>query len=431
MQSQYPQLRITLNFDFVRGIKNIFKISIAWTLVIAQSCIEEIQPPSIEQTESLLVVDARISDRPINQEIILSRSFQLEEEPVFETGAEVFLEGSSGIRFNFLETQPGTYVSESALVINPSEGYSLNITLSDGSSFGSEQEFLPRKVEIGDIEFKREFNGFDEEGVGIYVKNSSTNGDPNFFRYEYEETYKIIAPNWDPFEFDVVRYEPCFPDPFVVEIKPRVEETKTCYASYSSRDIILASTEDQVENEIVKSIRFLSRDNYIISHRYSILVNQYSQSVDAFSFYESLDDFSSSDLVFSQVQPGLIDGNISAKNNSSVDVIGFFELSSFSSKRVYFNYEDLFPGEELPPYAVNCETVGNPRLWPEAYHCFAEGICDGNCNSPLIDQILAGTLVFAAEKEDDFLSPFFTLPSPCGDCTKLGSNVVPEFWSEE
>ena len=48
----------------------------------------------------------------------------------------------------------------------------------------------------------------------------------------------------------------------------------------------------------------------------------------------------------------------------------------------------------------------------------------------LIEQILAGTVVFAAEKEDDFISPFYTWPAPCGDCTLLGSSTVPEFWEE-
>ena len=126
-----------------------------------------------------------------------------------------------------------------------------------------------------------------------------------------------------------------------------------------------------------------------------------------------------------------LEGNIFSEASISEKVLGYFELASYSEKRLYFNYEDLFPNEELPSYAINCESFGNPRLIPEQYHCAGAGVCDGNCTSPLIEQILAGMVTFAAKKEDDFLSPYYTWPSPCGDCTKLGSNIVPEFWEDQ
>ena len=97
---------------------------------------------------------------------------------------------------------------------------------------------------------------------------------------------------------------------------------------------------------------------------------------------------------------------------------------------MYFNYEDLFPDEPLPPYAVDCGFMGNPQLYTAGYHCDGFRSCDGACESPLIEGILAGLITFAQENEEDFNQPYFTWPSPCGDCTKIGSNVVPEFWIE-
>ena len=35
-------------------------------------------------------------------------------------------------------------------------------------------------------------------------------------------------------------------------------------------------------------------------------------------------------------------------------VAGFFEVSTVSEKRLFINFSDYFPGEDLPDYVVNC-----------------------------------------------------------------------------
>ena len=61
----------------------------------------------------------------------------------------------------------------------------------------------------------------NEEGVTIFVDYEPTQ-DSKYFRYEYEETYKIIAPKWSPFEF-----EPIAPTVYV-PVSRTVEE-RVCY----------------------------------------------------------------------------------------------------------------------------------------------------------------------------------------------------------
>lgn len=404
--------------------------------ILILSCIEEVPVETeLESTisvEDILVVDARLSDELKNHEVQLTRIFALEgEDPIFETGAQVNVVDDQGANFVFNETAPGTYLSAMAFAADHSRTYRLEITTTDGKRYVSSEVAVPDSVPIADIRAQRITNDFGEEGVGIFLDNDLSGEEPTFFRYEYEETYKIVAPQWNPFRLRIVRHEPCFPDPFVVDIVTWEEETQTCFASSKSSRLIQASSLELVGNTIDNfQLHFISRNNYIISHRYSMNVTQYAQTADAYSFYERLGDFSSSDNIFSQIQPGFLEGNISLESNPTEFALGYFEVTSVSKQRMYFNYEDLFPGETLPPYAVNCDSFSNPRLWPEAYHCAGPGLCDGNCNSPLIDQLIAGLVTFAGET-DDFVSPYYTWPSPCGDCTKLGSNVVPEFWSEE
>lgn len=407
-------------------------------LLLQLSCIEEFEPKSevnedTEQLASALVVDGLLTDEFKRHKIILTRVFSFEEEnPAPESGALVKIVSSMGAEQIFEESEPGIYFSQTEFAAQEGEEYTLNIYTQSGDTYHSEKVTMPEKIAINNLRAYRVINDNGEDGVGIFLDNTSTTLKATYFRYEYEETYKIIAPKWDPFKLNVVRYEPCFVDPFVVEIIPWSDERRVCYSSNNSQRIIQTSSTD-LENSAIDNfqVHFIASNNYIISHRYSINVKQYSQTQDAFSFYERLSDFSSSDNVFSQIQPGFFQGNmLSASNNGEEKVLGYFKVASVTSERLYFNYEDIFPGESLPPYAINCETLGSPRLIPRAYHCASTGVCDGNCESPLIEQILAGLITFAAEKEEDFISPYFTLPSPCGDCTKLGSNIVPEFWIE-
>lgn len=438
MQYQSLQSPTILSFSKVKlDLTHTTYFFVVAACLLLMACIQEFEPKTevkveTQQLASALVVDGLLTDELKNHRIMLTRAFDFEDEgPQAETAASVKVVSNTGTEFVFQETDPGLYVAQNQFAVERDASYTLQINTTDGGRYTSEPVATPPKIEIADLRVERVTSDTDVDGVGIFLDNAVESNDPTYFRYEYEETYKIIAPNWDPFRLIVARYEPCFPDPFVADIEPWEDERRVCFNTDVSKNLIQTTTTGLSEREVTNfQLRFIGRQNYIMSHRYSILVTQYSQTQDAYSFYERLGDFSSSDNLFSQVQPGFLEGNMSSEANSEERVIGYFEVATVNKRRVYFNYTDLFPDEELPPYPFTCGIMGNPRLYPRGYHCADLGVCDGNCNSPLLDQILAGTVVFAAEKEDDFVSPYYTWPAPCGDCTKLGSNVVPEFWVE-
>lgn len=404
-------------------------------LLAISSCIEPFEVET-QGFEAVLVVDARLTDEIKQHQITLSRARPFEQDSITpERNAQVSIIENSGTSFEFEETAPGHYVSVSVINAKSGNDYELKITTSNGASYTSATETMPEKVPIADLEFKRETNDLNEDGVAVVLNNESLGNQPRYFRYDYEENYEIRAPNWDPFEFDIIDSIACTDgDAFEVAIKVKNSlKGRICYGQKSSSKIILAST-DNLEGNVVSDfqVRFVNRENYILTHRYSIQVNQYSQSADAHSYYQSLEAFSVSQNVFSETQPGFLSGNVSSETDSEQNVIGYFETAAISSRRIYFNYEELFPEESLPEYPVSCSNIGNPLLIPEGYHCTmldGSGVCDGNCDSPLITQIQAKLLVFAAEKEPfDRIAPFYTLPYACGDCTVLGSDIKPDFW---
>ncbi len=408
----------------------------------AHSCVEPFDAET-RSFEDSIVVDALLTSELKNHRVIISRTFLFEEEQArAEQRAEVSIVDDQGTRYAFEESSPGVYLSAEVFAASAGRSYQLEIDTEDGRSYLSETVQTPENVGIDELMAVRETNDFGEDGVSIVLSNSTPAGESNYFRYEYEETYKIIAPFWTPFEFVVVDKIACEDgDAFEVVTRPEQEERQICYNTVSSIDIVQASTADLTTNDLQRfPVRFLNRNNYIISHRYSLLVTQYTQTPEAFSYYQNLKDFSSSESIFSERQPGFLSGNVLSQNAADEKVLGYFEVASVTRERVYFNYADLFPGEQLPPYAIICSPVGKPALIPEGYHC--DGlVCDGNCESPLINQIEAGLIVYFLDNDNyeteiiEFggfsqTGPFLTKAAACGDCRELGSNVVPEFWIE-
>nr|WP_273569108.1 DUF4249 family protein [Maribacter sp. Hal144] len=208
------------------------------------------------------------------------------------------------------------------------------------------------------------------------------------------------------------------------------DEQRVCYQTKPSEEIIQATTVGLQENRILRNpVRFIDRSNFIISHRYSILVKQYVQSVEAYNYYNTLKSFSNSESVFSEVQPGFLEGNIKSASATGQNALGYFEVASVSQQRIYFDYEDLFPGEPLPVYPISCV--------PTVRSISHRSYCDpgpGATLSPLslIESIHGELVAYYSTQVDSNggLSSATTVPRACGDCTLFGSDEVPDFWIE-
>ncbi len=406
-----------------------------------QGCVE----PFVAETrgfEGILVVDAKLTDELKLQQIKLSRARPFEVDSVVsERNALVKITSNSGNSYAFQEVESGLYESLDVFGASQGESYQMEVVTVDGSTFLSEEVTTPNPSEIQELRAERMIKGDGDEGVGIMLNTQSLANGNTFLRYEYEEDYKIIAPDWSPFEFDIISDDPCSVLGLLVETTQNLNNNRVCYGHIASTDIILADSEQLTENDLSDyRVRFIDKNNYILTHRYSILVKQISLDQAAYAYYENLESFSNNEDVFTSVQPGFLEGNISA-NNSDDSVIGYFEVSSIRSERLFFDYDDFFANEALPEYPSGCATTA-PALYPPGFHCQGiGGISDGTQGSPLIDGIRAGLYVY----HDDFpitdqrivdngglagLAPFLVKPKACGDCTELGSNVVPDFWIE-
>lgn len=391
-------------------IKNIILLSILVTLF---SRCTEAYPLITNRYEEVLVVEANLTNELKRHEIMLTKSAKFEDESYLtENGAEVFITDDAGNQYNFSQDSD-KYVSDVEFQAVPNIKYQLHIKTQNGGSFESSPEALTTVTPIQSVAASvTEKDGVN--GVGIRVKSFDSGSTSNYYRFEYEETYKVIAPKWRPIkiEWNSATQAPDF--------VPNSPDTKTCYGFKKNVEILLESTNNLKEDRIDYLIRFINSKDYIITNRYSILVKQYIESKAAYDYYNTLKKTAASGgTIVSPTQPGFLLGNLKSVNSNS-KIAGYFDVCSVSTERIYFNYEDLFPGKFPPPYVVDCN---------EFCYSSVEEFVPVPCTNwgHYAEDLSRGKIAYYSGTGS---SGGFTywVDAPCGDCTTIASNIKPPFW---
>ncbi|OXA79874.1 protein of unknown function [Flavobacterium aquidurense] len=402
----------------IRPLRLLYKTFVLIVLCLsAGSCTEQYVFQNNSTFESILIVQANITNELKKQEIKITRSYRLEEDgPTFEKGAHVYVTDSDKNTFEFeLEDFSGLYVSKNDFQAIPGKSYRLNIITKDGKSYSSAAQTL---TTVNQVQVEPKVQTIDGiKGVQIEVSSYDPEAKSKFYRYEYEETYKVISPSWSP---DKLKIDPASPNPEQPNylIVPREGETRTCFTTKKSDDLILLSTVGSSEDRINLPIRFIDMKSPILNERYSIIVRQYIQNSESYTYYNTLKSLSTSSSLFSQVQPGFNYGNLKSDDNPDEKVVGYFEVSSVSSKRIFFNFRDLFVNDPYPPFYVDCKSIELSNCWP--YKGCGGFTIYSLVKSPMPESVYLG-------EQDNFQTVIF-VPAPCGDCTRISSNIKPLFW---
>lgn len=379
-------------------------------------CVDPFEPETVT-FESALVVEATITDELRTQEIFLSRTFEFEVDgPELEANALVQVTDNSGNTFDFQEVSSGVYRSVTPFRAESGRDYALQIQTDDGRNYSSSTSQLPPSTALERLYAERIVNSDGVEGIGIFVDSFDPTGNAQNYRYNYEETFRVIAPDWKPTDLIGDPAGGCG-----VLVAAKEQEEQTCYRTQVSANIIQTSTNDLEEDRVERfMVRFINSEDYIISHRYSILVRQLIQSGTSYSYYETLNDFSSSQSLFSDTQVGFLNGNVFSDQDESEKVLGYFDVVSVDEQRIFFDYEDFFPGEPLPPYVNPCVINAPVLARGIPPQCILRNLVESN-QVRLIDEN-------ASPQVGE--GPYLVVPRVCGDCTVLGSTELPEFWEE-
>jgi hypothetical protein len=368
--------------------------------------------------EDAVVIVATLTNQFKTQEVKITRTYSLEENfPQFESQAVVYITDNLGNKYDFVQSV-NSYLSTTQFQAFPEREYQLHVLTKNGRSYISTTEKLTTQTQIESV-VPTVVTKDGILGVQITANSADPTNSSRYYRYQYDETYKVVAPMWYNLE--------AIPAGNVVTLRERTTEARTCFSDSKSNEILLTNTND-LSQDVVSNfpIKFISSKDPIIRHRYSILVKQYVQSLAAHTYYETLKQISDTGSNLSQTQPGFFRGNIKSVDNLEEKVLGFFEVSSYSEKRMFFNFTDLFPKERLPDFPYYCPV---PILESEANdyifnNCYSPNPNSG-CQGPLMVQLIQNRIRVLYPTEG---TAFILYSIECGDCTSISSNIKPSFW---
>ncbi|WP_299682041.1 DUF4249 domain-containing protein [uncultured Tenacibaculum sp.] len=392
-------------------------------LIIIQVVTSCIQPLEIDDItfEENIVVKAILTNELKNHDILLSKTIHIDStgtNPV--ENATVYITDDTGITYNFRENMSGTYTSNVQFAAEPLKNYTLHIETSSGLKYSSTAEQLPPISEIDKLDFDIELNDDGRESLVIKANSILNSGDGGYYRYSYDETYKVKATYWSPKTIKIVSTNPY--NFSLVDKDPNIYGVGFCYGNEKAKKIMVTETKTLGEDRVLAfPLRTIVLDSYIIGIRYSILVNQYVLNKNTYDYYELLSKFSDPDNIFSQVQLGNIPSNITSETNPSENkVSGFFEVSSVYTERFYMNREDITDTSFINYVRTSsCQETVNPALE------------DQFGGSPLFNFLNGNGYIFFMEDPNNPQSttrPYFLIGRTCGDCTSVGPPIAPSFW---
>jgi len=376
----------------------VYLIIITLLFSVPKSCIVPFEPEVVED-EELIVVEGIITDQPGTNTIKLSKSFPLWKNKYAKPlrGCKVWISDDLGQIDTLKETRYGYYTTDS-LTFTGKTGRKYTLHISTNDAFGNlTYESSPTEMiaapQIDSLYYeKKEYSFLNTtvEGCRIYLDTHDQTNNCNFFRWEYSETWEFHLP------FDVPQ--------------------KVCWKSAKSNEIVIKNA-SLLEDSRIKSfpINTITDPTDRLYIKYSMLVKQYSLNEDEYLYLERLKNTSEQVGGLYDLIPAIIPNNIICKEDPDEKILGYFSVSSVSTKRIFI--KDKFNGYDTRFFGCIGDTI-DPRVVPPP--------------NPPIDA--PPPRIYWVVVDSSAADPPFqvvTYNEECADCRTRASGIRPSFWDDD
>ena len=393
-----------------------------WIFLITGSLLTCVEPynPDLKDYQSLLVVEALLTDEEASYHVRLSRTIEsLNDPPEKVSGATVTIKDNSGNTALFMEISDGLYKSDSTAFRGvPGRSYTLQITTADGIEYESEPCTMEPVSEIDSLYFDKDRitldNGEVQEGVRVYIDSKEPAGN-QYFRWSYKEWWEFSIPI--PKDYEYVDQNNIYKIPLA---------NITCWNNNVSEEILILSADAGKGGSLVKKpILFIPSDKSDrLLVQYCVEVTQYSLSAREYEFWDHMIQINDAGGDIFDKQPFPIVSNISSLSRPEEKVLGYFQVSSVRKAREYLTRRevDLL---DVDLYSYDCEVI---------YVGLGDPVTDYIPAPVTFDKIydyfisLNYTFVQPLYNERGYLSQLLFVKNVCADCTLTGSPDKPDFW---
>jgi len=369
------------------------------SVLVLSTCVEPFNP-DIPKYQNILVVDGMITNLEEPYLVELTRSMPYEDVvPEYETGATVLIIDELENITEFPEVSRGKYVSDPSFFRGETgKYYKLYIITAGGDEYESDYVELKSVPEIDTLFYSFEEKETDEpdkflQGVQIFLSTEDFEKATWYYRWEWIETWEFVTP-------------------FVAAARPQLHR---CWATDNSGSINIATSKN-LSRDIVKNLplTFVSQASNRLSIMYSILVRQYALSAEAYSFWKSLENINQNMGSLFDPTPRAVYGNIHHVHDPEIPVLGYFQASEVTTKRLFVDRSDLPKDLYVSSGFDYCEVriLENPLLVE-------------------VDAMIKNGWIFVDTYVIAGITYYrFTNAQSCYDCTTKGVNRRPEFWPE-
>lgn len=365
-------------------------------LLLTPGCIEPYDP-EIERYEDIMVVDGLYTnaDEPMYVRISRSSSYYAQIEDMV-SGAFVAIADDAGNVELYTEISSGFYkLGKGKMKGEVGKSYKLVIETMDGNRYETDFEEIKKPIEIDSVyyESKADISApslYNASKVTFYIDSEDEEGTTQYYSWDWTETWQYETPHY----------------------KPGYEDRKICWRNFHSNSIVISNTGNLREDyNYKKELYTIDGTSSRLHVNYSSLIRQYSISGKTYEFLKKLQELSEQSGSLFDSPPNPVVGNIENVDDPYEPVLGYFQVSGVSEKRIFVSNKEL-PTEFFTSNGYDhCDYL---RVTGEGYA-----------------EIGAGWLLLYRFEWLDTTWTDLTSHDDCYDCTVYGSNNKPAFWIDD
>ncbi len=378
-------------------------------------CKQVYSPPVISSPSSYLVVEGVINSGSgatiINLSYTVNLASKVSLTPV--SNAMVSVQSEQNATYPLTAIGNGKYYT-SNLNLNSSQKYRLVIIAPNNKNYYSDYVPVLNSPPIDSV-----YYNFANNNMVISSVTHDPTNTVQYYRWDYNETWIIHSNYFSYFKTngDTVLARNLIND-----------NVYQCWTSDTSTTILLNSTSKLKQAILTNNIiTAIPQNSEKLSHRYSILINQYALTGDAYNFWTNLKTNTEKLGSIFDAQPTQLHGNIHSLADPTEPVIGYVSVGGVATKRVFID------NQQLPNFVFYRGIVGCVidtflyRYTPPGGKVVVNQVDEYiNYNkgalypgyTPLLPFELPGGPILG-----------YSASTPnCSDCTLRGTNVQPAFW---
>lgn len=371
-------------------------------LLVFKACIDPYEP-EVNKTQEVLVIDGMITDRPGLHQVRVSSSTPY-TDPEFKpvNGCVVSVTDDQGNMEFYDESLETAGIYEAWLdepFLGVGKAYALQVVAPSDRIYVSDYDTLLSCPPVDSVYYSQEVSGGENpddvwQGLRFYNDVRGFEDGTRNYRWRATATWEYHS----PFTPNYVRYQG-------QSIPYIVDSVSTCYLTETIETVYAASTQLLSDNSIYQNrLHYVSDQTPRLAECYSLLVEQFSLSDQAYSYWEKLATQSANSASLYDTQPSSAQGNIYSTNSPGEKVLGYFYATQVQDKRIFVDYRDL----DFYVAAYTCRLYrlrNNSSFIYDRYYY----LISGNSLGPG--------------------PPWYAGPDNCFNCTyRGGSKEKPDFW---